>query len=836
MFLPFLFVYWGGHGIILEPKINQVLKMFLHYLKMAFRSLGKYRMQNVISIVSLAVALFCFSLNMYLTRFVAGMDKWLDDSVLYLTDQNGICNVSFDVADEVRQQCPQVEALARFNVHPFSWCEWRETSMMYSDYFIHTDTTVLDILGLKVVAGNWRSVTNTISLHSVALTESFAKREFGSADEALDKELWIGDMGFFRVGVVVEDMPYANSLSNFEFIAGWLFSKDGSYMTKGEFGPAFVKLKKGIDPDDFINSLSEPFISESHGKKTELTLYKFYDNVRNTGILASKESSLRTDLDAFRFTLALLLVSLPGIIILIVALFNYFHLLVNSILSGQREYALRRVHGARTVDMWLMVSTQIILTTILTGILSLFIARYVTPLIQVRSATRGVGEVNFYMNVNVILNHTVQYIIMLVAVGLLIAWLAVIRVRGAETGNMIKRHYGGRNLMLGVQLTFAQLVITILVALLLNMKSTLKGFYTWLSKEDKTCIITDRNYYTTRTIDKMKIEMSYLESLPYITHVTSMLKEYLYCSNYLMIPYAESTLDDVKGCTRMLLTPEIMDMLEVRIKEGSMPVKRNEVLVDDTFIEIMGLGIGDTFRIRDLKENYGEDIAQFSIYQDWIPLIITGSIGNLRDEVEFFRDNTKIPAIYSNWEPTEGYIVVRCLPGYQDETKKAIAKYHHPDAEDTEEMITYSASSLYDYLYQYNNVWNSIGFIAWIVAVFAFIITLLGVYSAISIDTTRRRKEMAMRKINGARTRQVAMLFTKLYLKLFIISSVVSIPLSASLIKTIILNGSYDKGLGFAVLFYLFVLAVMVVFVGLTIGFKIHRIARENPADVIKSD
>lgn len=69
--------------------------MFLHYLKMAFRSLGKYRMQNLISIVSLAVALFCFSINMYLSRFMMQMDNWLDDRVVFLTNVKGDSYVSF---------------------------------------------------------------------------------------------------------------------------------------------------------------------------------------------------------------------------------------------------------------------------------------------------------------------------------------------------------------------------------------------------------------------------------------------------------------------------------------------------------------------------------------------------------------------------------------------------------------------------------------------------------------------------------------------------------------------------------------------------------------------
>ena len=101
----------------------------------------------------------------------------------------------------------------------------------------------------------------------------------------------------------------------------------------------------------------------------------------------------------------------------------------------------------------------------------------------------------------------------------------------------------------------------------------------------------------------------------------------------------------------------------------------------------------------------------------------------------------------------------------------------------------------------------------------------------------RRRKEMAVRKINGAKTHQITMQFANLYVKLFLISSVVSIPLSAFIIKQAILNGRpLEKGTGYVILFYLFILAVIVAFVSLTIGFKIHRISRENPADVVKSE
>ena len=144
--------------------------------------------------------------------------------------------------------------------------------------------------------------------------------------------------------------------------------------------------------------------------------------------------------------------------------------------------------------------------------------------------------------------------------------------------------------------------------------------------------------------------------------------------------------------------------------------------------------------------------------------------------------------------------------------------------------------SLYDNLSTRNTIWESMGFIVWMIAVIALLVTMLGIYSAITVDTSNRRKEMALRKINGARTGQIAMIFTRLYIKLFIISSLVSTVISIPFIKLFMFDVPSDKKCVPIILIYLAVIVFMVLFVVLTIGSRIRRIACENPADVIKSE
>lgn len=64
-----------------------------------------------------------------------------------------------------------------------------------------------------------------------------------------------------------------------------------------------------------------------------------------------------------------------------------------------------------------------------------------------------------------------------------------------------------------------------------------------------------------------------------------------------------------------------------------------------------------------------------------------------------------------------------------------------------------------------------------LLSVISVIITVLGIYSAITLDTVSRQKEVAIRKINGAGPKVIALLFGKLYIRLLLISAVPSLAI-----------------------------------------------------------
>jgi ABC-type antimicrobial peptide transport system permease subunit len=118
----------------------------------------------------------------------------------------------------------------------------------------------------------------------------------------------------------------------------------------------------------------------------------------------------------------------------------------------------------------------------------------------------------------------------------------------------------------------------------------------------------------------------------------------------------------------------------------------------------------------------------------------------------------------------------------------------------------------------------------------ALLLSLFGVYSSLSMETESRRREVAIRKVNGAEEWNIFVLFGKSYLIVLVIawllSTLLMIPIISLMSRNIEATERYNLGL----VFYLIVLAVMVLITIATIFNKIWSISKINPAEVIKSE
>jgi ABC-type antimicrobial peptide transport system permease subunit len=114
------------------------------------------------------------------------------------------------------------------------------------------------------------------------------------------------------------------------------------------------------------------------------------------------------------------------------------------------------------------------------------------------------------------------------------------------------------------------------------------------------------------------------------------------------------------------------------------------------------------------------------------------------------------------------------------------------------------------------------------------LIAVFGVYSLASLTCQQRKKEIAIRKINGAEVLDIMNIFFKEYLVMLAMAAVVAFPAGFIIMKRW-LEGYVKQTSMDAWLFVLIFLIVFVVIIFSIISL-VWKAANQNPAEVVKSE
>ena len=120
-----------------------------------------------------------------------------------------------------------------------------------------------------------------------------------------------------------------------------------------------------------------------------------------------------------------------------------------------------------------------------------------------------------------------------------------------------------------------------------------------------------------------------------------------------------------------------------------------------------------------------------------------------------------------------------------------------------------------------------------LLGIVSIILVIMSIYSAISIDTVGRQKEIAIRKINGASGKDIASLFAKPYVVVYLLSFVFVYPL-LRLILIELTDGYMEVAYQWDWVIGLFLGFAGLLFV--VTAQKIYQIMHINPAAIIKKE
>jgi hypothetical protein len=116
----------------------------------------------------------------------------------------------------------------------------------------------------------------------------------------------------------------------------------------------------------------------------------------------------------------------------------------------------------------------------------------------------------------------------------------------------------------------------------------------------------------------------------------------------------------------------------------------------------------------------------------------------------------------------------------------------------------------------------------------AILIAVFGAYSIITLACRRRRKEIAIRKVNGATVREIMHLFLREYLLITLVACMVAFPAGVLVMQRWLEQYTRRVSMEWWLFAGLFLLMLLLVVASML--FQVVRAARQNPAVVVKSE
>ena len=118
------------------------------------------------------------------------------------------------------------------------------------------------------------------------------------------------------------------------------------------------------------------------------------------------------------------------------------------------------------------------------------------------------------------------------------------------------------------------------------------------------------------------------------------------------------------------------------------------------------------------------------------------------------------------------------------------------------------------------------------VSIVCILISVFGIFSLVTLNCEQRRKEIAIRKVNGASVGIIVRMFFKEYLLLLCMAAAIALPVSYLIMKAWLENYVIQTTIPFWIYLILFISLVMITVT--CIYWRIWKAASKNPAEVIK--
>ncbi len=368
--------------------------MFKNYLKSAWRNIRKEKGFSAINIVGLAVGLAtCLLITLFVLDEM-GYDKFNEhaDRIFRVhsdikVNGNGFSGVytPYPLGPAMVKDYPGIAQAVRL-CDPGDLLVKKGDETIQEHRSVFADSTFFEVFSFPLIAGNPH--TALVEPHSIALSESMAKKYFPDPAHALDQKLLINNTDIYKVTAIYKDMPSRSHL-HFDFIRA--LSEEGQSRNPQWLGnnPAtYLLAKPGVTAKD-IDRMLDASVIKYIGPQLQILLHNSLADLNKSGSyfrytampLAQihLHSNLQGEFEPNGNIQYLYIFIIIAVFILLVACVNFMNLSTARSAGRSKEVGVRKVLGSLRSSLISQFLVESVLTTLFAMLLALGFAALLLP-------------------------------------------------------------------------------------------------------------------------------------------------------------------------------------------------------------------------------------------------------------------------------------------------------------------------------------------------------------------------------------------------------------------------------------------------------------------------
>jgi putative ABC transport system permease protein len=354
--------------------------MFSNFLKITLRKLKRNKVTSAINIMGLAIGMASAMLILLWIHSEISTDRFHTkvDRLYWMYERNkingevvAVSQTPTILAGSLKHDFPEVEAVSRINNVTFL-ISAGEKHLNSRGAFV--DSSCLAMFTFPLAEGNAATAMNNPS--GIVLTKNLAKRLFGDQD-AYGKTVRIDSNANFTVTGVLADMP-GNSSFDFEYLLPWSFVDRLGWTDKNwtnNFSYTYVLLKPGSSQAAFDAKVKDLIIDHTKGASYVSTAQLFTQPLGRAYLYADAVNGRLVSgrIDMVR------LFSIIAAFTLLIACVNFMNLSTARSERYAKEVGIRKVSGAQRKGLIAQFIGESIFLSLLAFLIAVLIVQLSLP-------------------------------------------------------------------------------------------------------------------------------------------------------------------------------------------------------------------------------------------------------------------------------------------------------------------------------------------------------------------------------------------------------------------------------------------------------------------------